>query len=76
MRLAWHCLEFALRLDDQEDRSSHHLKSGFWDVIGRYLDPPKESVVPCCNEKSAYPPLERAARPDGVLRARGQRRQG
>ena len=31
----------------------------FWDVVGLYLDPPKKSIVLCCDEKSQIQALER-----------------
>jgi transposase len=37
-----------------------HFEQKFWDVIGLYLDPPKNSVVLCCDEKSQCQALERS----------------
>ena len=36
-----------------------NFEAKFWDVIGLYLDPPKRSLVLCCDEKSQCQALER-----------------
>jgi len=39
--------------------NDRHFERKFWDVIGLYLDPPREALVFCCDEKSQCQALER-----------------
>jgi hypothetical protein len=40
--------------------SDPDFEAKFWDVIGLYLNPPEQTMVPCCDEKSQIQALQRS----------------